>query len=1074
MAQLEQLILKAEGLYTFSNTFSEDTAPAGSMAIARNVVIDKDGIVSPRRGLEKLVFTPTGLHSSNMLKSFTTYKGLAIAHDAFNNALRAMTGVIDSQTPNVSWSLTGVSKPSDAVSVKFAQANKNLYFTTAQGVQKIDSITATPTLFDAGIPPAVGFDTQFDSGQGTAVKGRNSTGVQLALDETKVNINPGNDHFHNLTLSPFIDNDIIRFEITTGSLPTPLAIGTDYYIVNASTTQFQVSLTSGGAAIDLTSANVGTYIAYRMDYAFHQVAYRVVWGRKDANNNLLLGAPSAPQTVQNSNKLIKDVQFRIYVPKRINTADYFCRIYRTKSAATANTATSQPIEPGDEMNLCAEITLTSGMITTGYIDYTEALDVTPDELLSGAALYTNATQEGIASSNYQPPQCVDLAFYQNHMFYGNTQQTYNYTLTLISVDSDVGLKPDDQVVISYGVTSVTYTAKASVAGGYNAGTRQFEINADSNPFVAVETTAKNLVSVINADSSTEAEPFYALYDVQANDPPGKIKIIETDFGAASNFTVKIVYTSPTTRSASTFSPPLAHNTAYASSNDTFTNRIYYSKLQEPEAVPVANYFDIGSTDDVIKRLIPLKSQLVVMTDKAIYAIVGTDTNSFSPVLLDNTTRLLAPDSAVSLSNQVYALFDQGIGRISSKTVEIVSRPIEGDLLRIRGEVEDDITSLTFGIPYESDRKYLLFLRSSSESAANKADLAYVFNTATSTWTTFDLDATAGYIGANDKLLIADSDHITRERKNFNDLDITGEDLEFSVTSMDVEGSVLYTKSASPSTTWPKVGDMVYRYGYVNNKYIPAASVTPATNSMYILGHGLVNNTKIKFSTAGTLPAPLVPYTEYYAIVVDADNFKVSATNGGLEIDITDQGTGQHKAHYTQGESFIYTKVASVALENNIVGHGPSTQYVIRLIDDIVLPLSFNYPTIKYRQAIDVEIEYNPISAGHPGILKQWSEAMLITRKSMENFILAFNSGNSLNFDAVSFQGQAVGGWGLFAWGDVPWGGEQTTLRYRTYIPRDKQRDPFLSIHIEQATSGNNFEIAGVQLMYRNISSKVVR
>jgi hypothetical protein len=1071
MAQLEQLILKAEGLYTFSNTFSEDTAPAGSMAIARNVVIDKDGIVSPRRGFEKLAFTPTGLASSNILKSFTTYKGLAIAHDAFNSALRAMTGVIDSQTPNVSWSLTGVSKPSDAVSVKFAQANKNLYFTTAQGVQKIDSITATPTLFDAGVPPAVGFATQFDSGQGTAVKGRNTTGVQLALNNTLVNF--GASYF-DATPPPFANGNIIRFDIISGVLPTPLAANTDYYVVGVTGSSFQVSLTSGGSPIVFGPANVGTYTAYRMDYAFHQVAYRVVWGRRDANNNLLLGAPSAPQVVQNTNTQTKDVQFRIYVPKRINTPDYFCRIYRTKGVATENTGIANPVDPGDEMNLCAEIPLTSGMITAGYIDYSAAIDVTPDELLAGASLYTNATQEGIASSNYQPPQCVDLAFYQNHMFYGNTQQTYNYTLTLISVDPSVGLKQDDQVVISYGVTTVTYTAKNSVAGGYDASTRQFEISADSNPFVAVETTAKNLVAVINADNAVSAEPFYALYDVQANDPPGKIKIIETDFGTASNFTVKIVYTSPTTRETTTFSPPLTHNVAYASSNETFTNRIYYSKLQEPEAVPVANYFDIGSTDDVIKRLIPLKNQLVVMTDKAIYAIIGTDVNSFSPVLLDNTTRLLAPDSAVSLSNQVYALFDQGIGRISSKTVEIVSRPIEGDLLRIRGEVEDDITNFTFGIPYESDRKYLLFLRSSSESGASKADLAYVFNTATSTWTTFDLDATAGYIGANDKLLIADGDHITRERKNFNDLDITGEDLEFSVTGMDVEGSIIYTKASSPSTTWPKVGDMVYRYGYVNNKYIPVSSVTPASNSMYILGHGLSANTKIRFSTVGTLPAPLVPYTDYYAIVVDANNFKVSATNGGPEIDITDQGTGQHKAHYIQGESFIYTKVASVNLENDIVGHGPSTQYVIRLIDDITLPLSFNYPTVQYRQAIDVEIEYNPISAGHPGILKQWSEAMLITRKSMENFTLAFNSGNSLNFDAISFTGQAVGGWGLFAWGDVPWGGEQTTLRYRTYIPRDKQRDPFLSIHIEQATSGNNFEIAGIQLMYRNISSKVVR
>jgi hypothetical protein len=43
-----------------------------------------------------------------------------------------------------------------------------------------------------------------------------------------------------------------------GGLPAPLVEGTVYFVINANTDDFQVSATSGGAAIDLTSAGTST------------------------------------------------------------------------------------------------------------------------------------------------------------------------------------------------------------------------------------------------------------------------------------------------------------------------------------------------------------------------------------------------------------------------------------------------------------------------------------------------------------------------------------------------------------------------------------------------------------------------------------------------------------------------------------------------------------------------------------------------------------------------------------------------------------------------------------------------
>lgn len=53
-------------------------------------------------------------------------------------------------------------------------------------------------------------------------------------------------------------NDVVRLTNSGGLLPAPLAVNTDYYIVAAAAGVYQVSATSGGTAIDLTTTGTGT------------------------------------------------------------------------------------------------------------------------------------------------------------------------------------------------------------------------------------------------------------------------------------------------------------------------------------------------------------------------------------------------------------------------------------------------------------------------------------------------------------------------------------------------------------------------------------------------------------------------------------------------------------------------------------------------------------------------------------------------------------------------------------------------------------------------------------------------
>lgn len=55
-----------------------------------------------------------------------------------------------------------------------------------------------------------------------------------------------------------LQNNVGCYAMSTGALPAPLSASTQYFITNVSGATFQLSLTSGGGAIDLTTAGSGT------------------------------------------------------------------------------------------------------------------------------------------------------------------------------------------------------------------------------------------------------------------------------------------------------------------------------------------------------------------------------------------------------------------------------------------------------------------------------------------------------------------------------------------------------------------------------------------------------------------------------------------------------------------------------------------------------------------------------------------------------------------------------------------------------------------------------------------------
>jgi uncharacterized phage protein gp47/JayE len=69
-----------------------------------------------------------------------------------------------------------------------------------------------------------------------------------------------------------VNGDVVSFA-TTNTLPAPLAPNMPYYVVAAAANTFEVSSTSGGAAIPTTTAGAGTHSLYGQTYVLPVIAY---------------------------------------------------------------------------------------------------------------------------------------------------------------------------------------------------------------------------------------------------------------------------------------------------------------------------------------------------------------------------------------------------------------------------------------------------------------------------------------------------------------------------------------------------------------------------------------------------------------------------------------------------------------------------------------------------------------------------------------------------------------------------------------------------------------------------------
>jgi hypothetical protein len=974
------LALNLTGLHTYYNQLGQ--VPPGSLAVASNVVIDANGSIQSRRGVYA-VAEKVGLTSSR-INALTSFQNQIIAqYDSASLAYRV---------PGTGWTAySGNFAPVDVnlARTRFIQANSNLYFTTNTGVQKLDAYN-NPTPVLAGMYP--GLDIQASlANDGSGFMGNNP-----------VETTTGNISASSATISSIANMG----SIAIGQYISGAGIPANTTVLTVNTAGSSITISQNA-----TATTPGVTLTF---YVGSLCAYRMIWGIKDANTNLVLGAPSQRAVVANTSADTSDVNVTFSIPTGI-TVNHFFQVYRSLVTVSAST------EPDDELQLVYEGNPTSGQITAGTITI---LDNTPDDL-RGATIYTASYQGGILQSNYRPPLAADIAFYKNSVFYANTVSNQNLSLTLLAAGAGSGINcvqttgdtsssstsvtnlastsyivagqsvsgtgiPAATTVSSISGTTVTLSQAATATGTgvtltfydtitvagvtYSAGltenvsTNTFAVASSGSTAQNITDTANSLIRVINR--STSNTTIYAYYLSGYTDLPGMMQLQSRGVGAS-------VFSVTASSHGGAFNPALpTSGTSVSSQADTYKNALYVSKLNQPEAVPLTNQFFVGSAAFPIQRIVPLRDSLFIFKEDGIYRLIGQDPSSYYIDIFDTTSQLLAPESAVSLNNMIYCFTNQGVAAVSDTGIQILSRPIEGDLLQLLGTNPNGVQYKTFGISYQSDRKYIL--GTVSNSTDNQATQIYVYNYFTDAWTNWPLTKNCGIVNIADNLLyLGDglSNTLTVERKNFTYTDYVDDANPATIAA--VSGAAVTLSSVSGVN----VGDLLYQSDEVNS---PIASVNPSTNQV-------------------VLANPITMST---------------------------------------GSATVFTSIPCTIQFNPITAGTSTTSAGV---------------------------------GGEPQQIKQFSQIELFFKRA--SFFLATLSYYTDLVPSVTYTDLAysqIGLWGEVPWGESPWGGVELPRAIRTYIPKFIQRCSELNVGFIHRVAYGDFVLNGVALSVRSLSDRVTK
>lgn len=612
-----------------------------------------------------------------------------------------------------------------------------------------------------------------------------------------------------------------------------------------------------------------------------------------------------------------------------------------------------------------------------------------------------------------------------------------------------------------------FTVTTLVAGaGEDITNKKVVISDAATPAQQVDETARSLIRVINRQSTGL---IYAFYLSGPNDVPGQI-LFENRLLSGSQF---YLFVDDKDTTGISFSPSLPDNsvigyaTQQTSDNEVAGNRVYYSKFQQPEAVPIVNYFDVGPKDKAILRILPIRDSLFVLKEDGIYRISGEGgTVGFTLALFDNTIKPIGTNSAVVLNNSVFFFSDQGIGTISDTGISIISRPIENQLSKLI--TYSGFRSATCGVAYEADRAFILFTVTNRNDT--KATQAFRYNFFTQEWTKWKLGKTCAvtlsnvlYTGATD------INHIEQERKMYDRTDYC--DREYSKVLL--EDSVSDNIVTLPSLTNIKVGDVLLQEQYLTiyklNQLLKKLDLDNGVNDAdYYSSLGAVAGDELR-NILTALATKLdndsgLTFTNYASSISSYTSSFVDTQLAYNEIiDLLNTDPGAQFNNYSLSTGTITYESVITAKDD----------YFIKATLLYSLPLVAG--PIKTFEHINFEITFNVNPMGDPELFKHVSFGKFIfNHTNFSNATAAFASDVSPAFEEIQFSKQGNGAFGYTSNEEDNFGGEGDKSPFRTIIPRNKQRCRYIIPRLKHEVARETIQLLGYAVDMNPYSTRPYR
>lgn len=499
------------------------------------------------------------------------------------------------------------------------------------------------------------------------------------------------------------------------------------------------------------------------------------------------------------------------------------------------------------------------------------------------------------------------------------------------------------------------------------------------------------------------------------------------------------------------------------------NRIMYSKMSQPEAVPLVNYIDIGTKDQPIERILSLRDYLFVIKTDGIYIVSGSN-GQFSVEQLE-TEKILCPDSAVVLNNQIYMLTNNGVITLNESSPMIISRMIENKF-QATSKYRSLVRRLGFGVSYTDDRAYLLWIPSSELDEVSTQ--CYRYNILEKTWTRWTKTASAGVVidTGSSLMYIADGDRpiVMQERKNLDRTDFADKEL-FIEMGID---AIISGKYRVSTTAEIEAGDVITQTQYLNtseyNRMLQKLDIDEGLGYTSFYTDFQCNEGDNLYSKVTALNVKLVDLDTSNTITLHAFNnadWIASQALYNLMIgELNNVATITLFKNYPVSTGSIEFEhiITSVTTIGNEITINDSTEFV-------------QGPLTVYKQ-IKSTVQVNPINFGDPSSFKQVSKGYLMfDQNNFFNMMLEYSTDLSPSFEGRIFRGRGAGFWGSDTWGFEDrnyWGGDGSDAPRRVLIPRNKQRCRYITVRFIHSTARDFYRVVGVAHDVRSFSTRAYK